>query len=119
MSSARRPLPVHHHATTDPEAAMTPTTTLEAGTTPRRFLSAALRALVLAYAVGLVLQLQHMGQHEAGAPPFVLHWLRDSGLAFPAALAAVLLAGVLVPRVLRSEERRVGKECRSRWSPYH
>ena len=25
--------------------------------------------------------------------------------------------GVIV--VLRSEERRVGKECRSRWSPYH
>ena len=24
-----------------------------------------------------------------------------------------------VRRVLRSEERRVGKECRSRWSPYH
>src|SRR5256885_1484831 len=24
-----------------------------------------------------------------------------------------------VVRVLRSEERRVGKECRSRWSPYH
>ena len=23
------------------------------------------------------------------------------------------------PDVLRSEERRVGKECRSRWSPYH
>ena len=23
------------------------------------------------------------------------------------------------PSVLRSEERRVGKECRSRWSPYH
>ena len=23
------------------------------------------------------------------------------------------------PCVLRSEERRVGKECRSRWSPYH
>ena len=22
-------------------------------------------------------------------------------------------------RELRSEERRVGKECRSRWSPYH
>src|SRR5256885_16710946 len=31
---------------------------------------------------------------------------------------------LMVPRakrneVLRSEERRVGKECRSRWSPYH
>ena len=23
------------------------------------------------------------------------------------------------PALLRSEERRVGKECRSRWSPYH
>src|SRR3712207_8664631 len=23
------------------------------------------------------------------------------------------------PLILRSEERRVGKECRSRWSPYH
>ena len=22
-------------------------------------------------------------------------------------------------RYMRSEERRVGKECRSRWSPYH
>src|SRR2546430_14888691 len=27
---------------------------------------------------------------------------------------------LLMPdRVQRSEERRVGKECRSRWSPYH
>ena len=25
----------------------------------------------------------------------------------------------LVGKVDRSEERRVGKECRSRWSPYH
>src|SRR3990167_9297108 len=24
-----------------------------------------------------------------------------------------------IPAVARSEERRVGKECRSRWSPYH
>ena len=23
------------------------------------------------------------------------------------------------PLMTRSEERRVGKECRSRWSPYH
>src|SRR3712207_8138372 len=28
------------------------------------------------------------------------------------------LASVLM-FLLRSEERRVGKECRSRWSPYH
>ena len=25
----------------------------------------------------------------------------------------------LLGKVGRSEERRVGKECRSRWSPYH
>ena len=24
-----------------------------------------------------------------------------------------------IPLTIRSEERRVGKECRSRWSPYH
>ena len=24
-----------------------------------------------------------------------------------------------INKVIRSEERRVGKECRSRWSPYH
>ena len=24
-----------------------------------------------------------------------------------------------LPGATRSEERRVGKECRSRWSPYH
>ena len=26
---------------------------------------------------------------------------------------------LIVGSGLRSEERRVGKECRSRWSPYH
>ena len=26
--------------------------------------------------------------------------------------------GIVTP-IIRSEERRVGKECRSRWSPYH
>ena len=26
---------------------------------------------------------------------------------------------ILQDKMNRSEERRVGKECRSRWSPYH
>src|SRR3712207_681535 len=41
-------------------------------------------------------------------------------LASAAALGAVSmnLARAVGP-ALRSEERRVGKECRSRWSPYH
>ena len=29
----------------------------------------------------------------------------------------ILVLSIII--VLRSEERRVGKECRSRWSPYH
>ena len=29
------------------------------------------------------------------------------------------LKSICKDKVLRSEERRVGKECRSRWSPYH
>ena len=32
----------------------------------------------------------------------------------------LIACGVVVIWILlRSEERRVGKECRSRWSPYH
>ena len=33
--------------------------------------------------------------------------------------AALTLAGRTSGHPVRSEERRVGKECRSRWSPYH
>src|SRR5258708_30855321 len=43
-------------------------------------------------------------------------------LTFPALSVQVPEAERLVPsalRVTRSEERRVGKECSSRWSPYH
>ena len=31
----------------------------------------------------------------------------------------LLLDADIRKSILRSEERRVGKECRSRWSPYH
>src|SRR3546814_15487775 len=63
-----------------------------------------------------------------------LEWGLPGGLPLGNALAAVGLAGLAgiavefsrqrsVLRKLRSEERRVGKECvstcRSRWSPYH
>src|SRR3989454_2883581 len=34
-------------------------------------------------------------------------------------LLAVDLRGTVLASWKRSEERRVGKECRSRWSPYH
>ena len=31
----------------------------------------------------------------------------------------VILLQIVLRQINRSEERRVGKECRSRWSPYH
>ena len=33
--------------------------------------------------------------------------------------AGLVISQDLRAQVSRSEERRVGKECRSRWSPYH
>ena len=41
-------------------------------------------------------------------------------LALWAVNATAAVTGVALGlNLLRSEERRVGKECRSRWSPYH
>ena len=37
----------------------------------------------------------------------LMHMMKEERMLFPMA------------KQLRSEERRVGKECRSRWSPYH
>src|SRR2546429_3134357 len=36
-----------------------------------------------------------------------------------ATCVALRIGPALQPALERSEERRVGKECRSRWSPYH
>ena len=47
---------------------------------------------------------------------FVGYWLTMAAVPFSWESA---LWGFVVFRVFRSEERRVGKECRSRWSPYH
>ena len=43
------------------------------------------------------------------------------GIRFTGKLATILMVGgtALEYYAMRSEERRVGKECRSRWSPYH
>ena len=51
------------------------------------------------------------------------------GMCVPALVAMLLMPLILMlffppeikhtPDLTRSEERRVGKECRSRWSPYH
>ena len=43
-------------------------------------------------------------------------WLAPTRFA-PRTVGKVVSATAFI--ALRSEERRVGKECRSRWSPYH
>ena len=48
--------------------------------------------------------------------------LADGGFDFGGVFTATVLATALacfIAAFYRSEERRVGKECRSRWSPYH
>ena len=49
--------------------------------------------------------------------------LAGTVLAFARALGEYgvtsMITGYTPEQLLRSEERRVGKECRSRWSPYH
>src|SRR3712207_9246002 len=66
-----------------------------------RILPTVPRRSVFTHAIGL-----------AGVALLVMSVLRDFVLATAAAFCVGLFAGV------RSEERRVGKECRSRWSPY-
>ena len=48
-----------------------------------------------------------------------LKWIKGT-LSFCALSSIFLAVGVGIDcEITRSEERRVGKECRSRWSPYH
>ena len=50
----------------------------------------------------------------------VVRMLHRAALAAFVLLLAALAQEIFEKRAaLRSEERRVGKECRSRWSPYH
>src|ERR1035437_7894934 len=44
---------------------------------------------------------------------------RHFGMPKPEGYRKALRVMQLASKVNRSEERRVGKECRSRWSPYH
>src|SRR6267142_267378 len=61
--------------------------------------------------------------HEGYFNPSLARALPISGKrvfsAYPPLYQAVLWLWMSVFGRWRSEERRVGKECRSRWSPYH
>src|SRR5256886_15782266 len=61
---------------------------------------------------GAVVPLSAIAHYEPTTAPIAVNHQGQ----FP----SVTLSFNLAPRIaLRSEERRVGKECRSRWSPYH
>src|SRR2546430_15118265 len=60
--------------------------------------------------IGVALQTRFIGltlQHSPISPRIARSTAKLPGSFFP------------ITPVERSEERRVGKECRSRWSPYH
>src|ERR1041385_5734276 len=53
---------------------------------------------------------------EGGASALILP---AANLAEASVVTSLRVYGAASLRQVRSEERRVGKECRSRWSPYH
>ena len=55
--------------------------------------------------------------HHSGAQSDETHDL--DGRAVRVERVTLASGDIVGTRVDRSEERRVGKECRSRWSPYH
>ena len=65
------------------------------------------------------------GEDMAYAEPQVFEGMHGSANTFGAPLkdiaeiVATIVCGDNFYAENRSEERRVGKECRSRWSPYH
>ena len=60
-------------------------------------------------------------ERNNGVTDVIVMGIANGGIPLSRQLADYLkvIEGREVPVLLRSEERRVGKECRSRWSPYH
>ena len=81
------------------------------GLTTAMFLFLIASGLSLVFGVMRVLNFAHGSFYMLGAYIAwqVVQWLHPSGGRFWLAVLGDI----------RSEERRVGKECRSRWSPYH
>ena len=56
---------------------------------------------------------------KMSGPGGIITLVSDPDIALRAENNTAALALEALSEALRSEERRVGKECRSRWSPYH
>src|SRR2546425_9570916 len=71
------------------------------------------------YAIDTTATIHRMGM---AAYPTLAGWPVDMAGESPVPYLPTMATTVSVARTAleaRSEERRVGKECRSRWSPYH
>src|SRR3546814_4612261 len=64
-----------------------------------------------------------IGQSDAARAIGMTYWQSMSTVILPQAFRIMMPMALTQMIILRSEERRVGKECvstcRSRWSPYH
>src|SRR5256885_15636446 len=63
--------------------------------------------------------LERFGERDAERLWHFVASVRDAGCQAAIVHARTAVLGGLSPKDNRSEERRVGKECRSRWAPYH
>src|SRR3989475_10632886 len=81
------------------------------------------RALELAQERGLPWVVLGLGSNvlvkDGGFPGVVIRMGKGLDRFEMKGATAIVGAGMPTPILARSEERRVGKECRSRWSPYH
>ena len=73
--------------------------------------------------INVSLEKKILAMNESGKKSVVKTWARASMISpdFVGHTVAVHNGNKFIPVYIteRSEERRVGKECRSRWSPYH
>ena len=79
-----------------------------------------MRAIRLSFLQMLRFVRKDMMLLAAGLAPFLMGAAIRFGIpVIDEALMAITKRPQILGPYYRSEERRVGKECRSRWSPYH
>ena len=84
----------------------------------RKRLTSSIKQSLRALSIQLSL-LNHQVSERLGLNDVDLDCLDLVNREGPLSATALAQRASLHPATMRSEERRVGKECRSRWSPYH
>ena len=83
----------------------------------------AILAIIFSNVIRIIILFTQLRSHIFGQIKLQLikFWFKMSWLPMYAMIPsfAITLDVIIFSTISRSEERRVGKECRSRWSPYH